>query len=455
MKARRNLVTVATLVMSMLFANVAFAARPANSPKRVATPRAMVRESEAALRAEVRQAIAARHTTDQENYSQEELEQMRSALLDLTTILRDLAELSGDVDLGSLDGAMAQFAQLPYERLTVLRKSLNPTLIREKLNAGRKSVSKFKATLEKRRGMPSESKRTKAGEVGISSAGFPVATGFCHIPLPPEPPDDFVPPDGWDPVDPDNTIYGPERIPVEVILVVDIVFFAAEAARDIAQDLCDQVALGASLSVGCLPFTIAYVIAHAIYAGIHFCDDTVTGNVIDANYQRLAHIHGDLEASVANDNTNTANIITNDNSNRSLIINNDNTNTGNIITNDNSNRELIINNDNSNTTTILNNASANKNELKDLILRTQIEADLAEADSATPVAWYLTPTPKGGHLDLTKSIVTETLANILAAGGSIGVAQLFLNEANAAKAAGDFKGAYALYRKAYKIAASK
>jgi hypothetical protein len=92
--------------------------------------------------------------------------------------------------------------------------------------------------------------------------------------------------------------------------------------------------------------------------------------------------------------------------------------------------------------------------LRDLLLRTQIEADLAEADSATPVAWYLTPTANGGHLDLVQSIVTQTLANIQAAGGSVGNAQAFLTEANAQKAAGQFKEAYKSYRKAYKAAAN-
>ena len=436
MKTRRNLVTVATLVMTMLFANMAFAERPAKRP-----------EKEAALRSEVRREIAATRTPDKESYSQEELELTRSALLDLCTVLRNFVDLSPDLEAGRLDGAMAQFAQLPDEQLTVLRRALNPSVMREKLAAAQTSVSEFKVTLE-RRGFQTQSKRNKDGEVVVNSEPLPVATGFCSILKLPSPP--FVDP-------PEAVEFGPERIPVGVMVAADVTYFVAEVIRDLAQDACNQVAVGAgeggNTRLACIGADIVYVIAHAVHFGIHFCDDDLTGNVIDANYKRLGHIHGDLEASVANDNTNTANIIANDNSNRSLIINNDNTNTSNIITNDNSNRELIINNDNSNTTTILNNANANKNELKDLVLRTQIEADLAEADSATPVAWYLTPTANGGHLDLVKSIVTETLAKIQAAGGSIGDAQSFLTQANAAKTAGDFKGAYALYRKAYKSAA--
>ncbi|MDQ3256416.1 MAG: hypothetical protein M3R15_21420 [Acidobacteriota bacterium] len=146
---------------------------------------------------------------------------------------------------------------------------------------------------------------------------------------------------------------------------------------------------------------------------------------------------------VSNDNTNATTILNNLTAVKTEIVNNNNTNTANIITNDNSNRAMIIANDN-----------ANANALRDLLLRTQIEADLAEADNATPVAWYLTPTANGGHLNLVQTIVTQTLANILAAGGNIGNAQSFLDRANADKAAGNFESAYANYRKAYKAAAN-
>jgi hypothetical protein len=117
------------------------------------------------------------------------------------------------------------------------------------------------------------------------------------------------------------------------------------------------------------------------------------------------------------------------------------------------NAAAIMDNDNANRATIVTNANANKNELRDLILRTQIEADLAQLDSNSPVALYLTPTAKGGYLDLVQTIVTQTLANILAGGGDVSGAQSYLTQANTAKTAGQFKNAYALYRKAYKAAA--
>jgi hypothetical protein len=171
-------------------------------------------------------------------------------------------------------------------------------------------------------------------------------------------------------------------------------------------------------------------------------------------------------------NTAKTDVINNDNSNRAQITTaistaqtniNTNTNTAatNIISNANTNTSTIVNNNNSNTallntaisnavTTINNNSNANTAQL----LRAHIEADLAEADNATPVAWYMTPTANGGHLDFVEEIVTQTLANIAAAGGNIGNAQALLDEGKALKAAGQFKDAYRAFRKAYKAAAN-
>lgn len=166
--------------------------------------------------------------------------------------------------------------------------------------------------------------------------------------------------------------------------------------------------------------------------------------------------------STAVSNAQTA-IVNNDNSNRTLIISNDNSNAttlntnltnakNTIVANDNTNTTNIINNDNSNKASIIANSNGNAVGLNDLILRSQIEADLGMESSSIKVAWYMTPTANGGHLDLVKTIVTQTLANILAAGGSINDAQMYLNLANANKAAGNFKLAYDNYRKAYKQA---
>jgi hypothetical protein len=164
---------------------------------------------------------------------------------------------------------------------------------------------------------------------------------------------------------------------------------------------------------------------------------------------------------VTNDNSNKTMIVTNDNANATTINNNLTAAKNTIVANDNTNTTTIVNNDNANKTAIINNDNANKamivandNANKDLLLRAHIEADLAQAENATPVAWFLTPTAQGGHLNLVQAIVTQTLANIVAAGGSIGTAQSSLDQANADMSAGRFKDAYKNYRKAYKTAAN-
>jgi hypothetical protein len=159
--------------------------------------------------------------------------------------------------------------------------------------------------------------------------------------------------------------------------------------------------------------------------------------------------------------TNTTNITTAVTNAKTEIVNNDNSNKTQIINNDNTNTTAIVNNANANTLAITNsitvakndivaNANANKNELKDLMLRTQIEADLAEADSASFVGLYLTPASKGGYFEFARSIVVETIANL--AGSNTSKANQFLAQSDASRAAGDFRSAYASLRKAYKAA---
>jgi hypothetical protein len=220
--------------------------------------------------------------------------------------------------------------------------------------------------------------------------------------------------------------------------------------------VCNEDILGENGSAACVPLAIAADVANGFFDTSAWCAGEVTANQVDGNYRRLDHIHSDLEGAITsivnNDNQNAASIINNDNANATTLFNNDNANRTLIINNANTNTTSIINNDNANTATILNNANANKNELRDLILRTQIEQDLSMADNAAVVAIFETPTANGGYLDLVTTIVTDTIAKIQASGGSTSNAQQFLNTANAAKAAGDFKAAYASYRKAYKAA---
>jgi hypothetical protein len=88
-----------------------------------------------------------------------------------------------------------------------------------------------------------------------------------------------------------------------------------------------------------------------------------------------------------------------------------------------------------------------------LNLRLHIEEDLSQP-GAHPIALFEVPASGGGYLDLTRSIVADTIAKMQAAGQEIGNAQAFLAAGDAAVTAHDYKGAYANYGKAYRAAAS-
>jgi hypothetical protein len=184
----------------------------------------------------------------------------------------------------------------------------------------------------------------------------------------------------------------------------------------------------------------------------------ITTSVSNAQTAITTSISNAQTAITTNDNTNTTNIISNDNSNKTAIITNDNTNTTNIVNNDNANKTAIINNDNANTVTITTavenaktqviiNANANKDEL----LRLQIHADLATADSATPVAVFVLPAAKNGYLELVRTIVVQMITDL--AGSRTAEANALLAQGDAHKNAGNFKSAYSSYRKAYQTAA--
>jgi len=375
-------------------------------------------------------------------FSAEELEQMRSALLELLESVQEFAALmprearsrAGMKDFGEKmskeqsDEVRTQIQNMSGQELTTLRKALNPTKMRTKIAASRATLNEYKNSVSK-------------GASETSNRGtLPVINSYCGAP-----------------------------VSTEAIIAADAIFFVAEGVRDVAQNVCNQVAVvagfGANTRLACNITDGIYLAAKAVYQGIHFCDDDYNASVGEASFERLEHIHADIEDVKANDNTNYTNIIGNATTNTSTITTAITTaqtaiivagdaNSAAIINNDNTNKTTIVNNDNANRTTIVNNDNANTLALSDLILRSQIEADLATESNGVKVAWYMTPTANGGKLDLVQQIVTLTLANIRAAGGSIGNAQSFLNQANADKAAGNFKSAYDNYRKAYKAAAN-
>jgi hypothetical protein len=260
---------------------------------------------------------------------------------------------------------------------------------------------------------------------------------------------------------------------------------------------------GGNTSLVCVASDVVLLAAETVRDKVQSCSDDFDKRLIDASVARLAHVHTDIENSVANDNANTTtitgalttasnNIVNNDNTNKNTIVGNDNTNKNTIVTaisnsqgaivdnangntttlttaisttqtaiinNDNSNKNTIVANDNANKNTIVANDNANALMLSNLLLRLQIEADLAAADNATPVALFLTPdtscgssTPLNqcGLLGLVRQIVVQTISNL--AGSNASQANSFVAKGDQYRNAGNYAAAYQNYRAAYKTA---
>lgn len=191
----------------------------------------------------------------------------------------------------------------------------------------------------------------------------------------------------------------------------------------------------------------------------------VPGLITASTTTTATNISASTSTTATNISTSTSTTATNITTAKTAIINNDNTNTTTILTAIDTAKNLIVAD-----------AHANKDEMKNLLLRTQIEADLSSTDGAAFVALYETPTNvckvslndaglsqyatlpgvpavpimQCGLLDLVRAIVRDTIANI----GAGTNAQSFFNVAETQKAQGKYKLAYASYRQAFKAASS-
>jgi hypothetical protein len=164
---------------------------------------------------------------------------------------------------------------------------------------------------------------------------------------------------------------------------------AMQALRGIltaAEFVCLEVIGGFNGALVCVVLAVAAEAATITFELAEFCGGEEDSALSQGSYDRLAHIHNDLDDArtalinsinsnttsiisavntsattiINNATTNTANIINNANTNKDTIVNNANTNTTNIIANSNTNKDTIINNANTNTTNIIANSNANK-----------------------------------------------------------------------------------------------
>jgi hypothetical protein len=200
-------------------------------------------------------------------------EDVRTQLLNLTDSIQQLSAVApqGAVSSANLQSARLRIQQMSDKDLAVIGKSMDVPMLAQQLGRARRAVKEF-----------SQTAGATMGARAMDTTPFPVANGFCTSA------------NGAD----------TNRIPTSVVLAADVVYFVAEGVKDAASDACNQMAVavvageggGANGSLACIATDAIYVTAHAVDEGIHFCDDDLTGAVIDANYARLDDVHTDVNA---------------------------------------------------------------------------------------------------------------------------------------------------------------
>lgn len=500
MMNRKNRLLAISLVLAisnLTFGNLIFAAGPS---ARRSEKKTSVRTESSEVGASTSGLQTQERNQAERQYSAEQLEELRGKFLELVDTVREFSDLilPDNTDLATkLDEARRQFEQFTPQQLNLIRATMDPSTMNTRLAEARATLGEFRPILE-----PIRRAKLKRLKLQRSSDGLVIES-------PTLPENSIGLPDRDSPDDVCDVLVGSGRPSSAVIIAADTVYLIAAAVQALASRGCNQVLVvlgaGGNGSSVCIPVDVVFYVAQAVRNKVSACNDDFTARTVDAVFGRLDHIHTDVENSVANDNANktaiinnsntnttaitgavttaTLTITANDNVNKAAIVTNDNANTTNIIananankgdvivnansntttittaisnaqttivSNDNANKNTIIFNDNANKNTIIANDNANATMLRDLILRTQIEADLASTDGSVFVALYMTPGVKGGYLELTRSIVVQTIANI--GGANTAQANALLAKGDAYKAAGDYGKAYSYYRHAFKKA---
>ncbi|HVQ35912.1 MAG TPA: hypothetical protein VMS31_00165 [Pyrinomonadaceae bacterium] len=375
-------------------------------------------------------------------YSAEELEALRTRLLEVVDTVKDFSETlkPGDVQaVNNLSLARTQIEQYNTKQLATLRASLDPAQMNGGLQNARAILNDFKPAIQGYYAKTSQAALMIKGAQMENSTGFPTVAGPDAVCL---------------------ALVGAGRPASDIIIAADAVYFAAKVLDIALNRACEQVVVagvivlgegavgGGNTSAACIISDGVLFAAEQVRDKVRACDDDFTKRSIDAAVADLAHLHTDLTDSVTNDNTNKTTIVTAISNSQGAIVDNANSNTTALTT--------AISNIQ---TAIINNANANAATLTNLMLRLQIEADLAAPDNSSPVALFMTPATtcglsaplnQCGLIGLVRQIVVQTISNL--AGPNTSQANSSLAKGDAYKNAGNYGAAYQQYRQAYKTA---
>lgn len=212
------------------------------------------------------------------------------------------------------------------------------------------------------------------------------------------------------------------------------------------KDACDEVLVvageGGNTSLACIIPDEVLQAAELILAQYTICDGDTQSAQVSANYARLAYLNeqidSDFNATVSNDNANTAALMAAGTANTNAIM-----------ANDNANKAAIIVNDNTNTAAILALMQANQGQLVSLSIQQNL------ASSGPAIGDYELPIASGGHLETARDIVANLIISLQSLGQGVGNAPGFLSQGNAYFSQGQYKQAYAKYRSAYQSATNQ
>lgn len=291
------------------------------------------------------------------------------------------------------------------------------------------------------------------------SSGFPVA-GYPNVGW------EFFIPGSGDQNEADaedatqNDICDSTRESHQALFFQQAAVLLVEAEKEIASRLCDQVVVvvgGGNASLVCIITDLLFLVARGIQDFTLLCEDLIDSAEIEGAYDRLGHLHGDLEQAEQSLTTRIATAET-------TLTTRIGTAETNLTAEIDVNETLIVDVDDD-----LELHDANLNQRADMIddtlaeqaeflrdfreenLRHHIEANLASVGQ--PVAAFQLPEVFGGHLEVVRDIVVETIGNAQAAGLGTAAADARLAKAEQSFNRGDYRKAYHFYALAYRAAA--
>jgi len=219
-------------------------------------------------------------------------------------------------DPDTVQQAKTGFQQMSTQHLNTLRQAISPSKISTRITSARESMKSYSDA--RAQGTRLLQNGVSAKAVVSDSNAFPAVTEFCtsqsqKVTSNQPSSSNFGasgtggntqgattqnPSAGSDMSisSPTGGTYDPStlRISTVAVLAADVTRFVADTVKDLSQDACKEEILGFNASLACLVVDALAVVADAVDEGIHFCDDDLTGNVIDTSYLGIKDVHDDL-----------------------------------------------------------------------------------------------------------------------------------------------------------------